>query len=268
MDAKDTNPKPEKDEIDDILEKALEGVDDKLNLTADESVDEEKLAPELEKEYEEFMKSLNKDGVMGDDAGMNEFSNLMANLLSGLKNDPDLAKNGKAGEGASNPDKGASEDELKNVFSKLLGGNQKDGNFDDIAQKLLKEFMDKEILLEPLQEAEKNYTQYLQEKKKGSTVSETDKKNFEAQLDCIKELLIILQTNPTDKDKMINIFEKMHDYGSPPEGILNPLSNIPGMPMPDGNPSTAGMQQPEMDAMMGNFEKMMSGPNAENCNIF
>ena len=39
------NKKPDiiedaKDEIDDILEKALEGADDKLNLTADESIDE------------------------------------------------------------------------------------------------------------------------------------------------------------------------------------------------------------------------------------
>jgi len=244
--------KQEKDEFDDILEKALEGADDKLNLTADESIDDEKLAPELEKEYEAFMKDLNKEANLGDENTVNELSSFMANLLSGLKNDPDMKD-----VGANKMD----ENQIKEAFSKMMSNEGSDNNIDDVAQKLLKEFMDKDILQEPLQEAEKNYLCYLQEK--GNTLNETDKKNYEAQLACVRELLETLDKTPDNKDKMIEIFEKMHDYGLQPEGVLNPLSKIPGMP----SQMTQNFGPQDPNEMIGNLEKMM-GQNGEGCNIF
>ena len=204
------------------------------------------------------MKSLNQEGGFGDESTVNDFSNLMANLLTGLKNDPDLLSEDPTKPKTAGDEKFDDKD-LKNTFSKMMGDTNST-NFDDIAQKLLKEFMDKDILMEPLQEAEKNYVVFLKEK--DSSLKENDKKNYVAQLNCIQELIIVLNQEPNNKDKMINLFEKMHDFGTPPEGILNPLNKIPGMPT--GNPSFEG---PEQEEIMGNFEKMMN-QNPENCNIF
>jgi len=178
---------------------------------------------------------------------MNQFAKMMGNLLNGMKLDDNADPN--------NPEQGGqADDQLKSILKNLMG-NVENENFDSMAQGFLREFMDKDILQEPLEEAKKNYESYLAEK--GNELNETDKKNYTEQYNCILQLLEIIEKEPQDKEKMINIFEKMHDYGMPPEGILNPLSKA-GFP---GNLNT-GQNGPS------NMSQEDMAKQLENCNIF
>ena len=138
--------------------------------------------------------------------------------------------------------------------------NMNNGDFDSVAQNLLKEFMDKDILQDPLDEAKKNYEDYF--KKNENTIDPKELVRFKDQYNCILELLQVLEKDAQNKDKMIGIFEKMHDYGLPPEGILNPLTKIQQGSNPGGMPGMGGL--PNVGGMPGG----MPGMNPNDCNIF
>jgi len=225
------------------------------------------------------MDSLNKE--TGNEKGVEGLSQMMANLFNGLKTEANANKD------PTNPNSGQApninESEMKDMFSKLLSPDgDANGDFDDLAQKLLKEFMDKDVLTEPLQEAEKSYVEYLA--KHEGKMDPIDKKRYEDQLDCVRQLLLVLEKEPENKEKMISLFEKMHDYGVPPEGILNPLDKlgaVPGMPGMAGMPNMTGMPgMPNMPGMAGmpgmqdgmpaDMKNMMDQAmnNPDKCNIF
>ncbi len=67
--------------------------------------------------------------------------------------------------------------------------------------------MDKDILEEPLKDAKQNYEKVLGEDK--DKLSKEDFDRYTLQLNCINEIMDLLKTNPNDKDKMIEKFEKM-----------------------------------------------------------
>jgi hypothetical protein len=54
---------------------------DKLNITGGDK-DDDVFDPEIQKEYENFMKQMNTEGY--EHEGMESFSNLMTNLLSNI----------------------------------------------------------------------------------------------------------------------------------------------------------------------------------------
>jgi peroxin-19 len=275
MDSSDNNnnkqpvPKPAatvEDELD-ILDKALEGTDDPLNLTADESVDDGEIDPKVEEELNNIFKGMSSGGDTGN-PGIDGIAQMMSKILGEFK-DPTNADPNNPNPNNANP----GEKELTDMFEKLLGGGGKPGeggDFDGMAQQLLKQFMDKDVLFEPLQEAEKSYVEYLE--KNGTTISADDKKRFEAQLNCVKELIQTLDKEPDNKDKMITLFEQMHDHGDTPPGVLNPLNKMggfPGMPMPGmaaGMPSGMG-GMPGMPGM-GSPEDMKKMMGEDQCNIF
>lgn len=146
---------------------------------------------------------------------------------------------------------------MKQMLDGMMKGIDGD-DFDSLAQNLLKGFMDKEILYQPLQEAEQNYLTYFKDNE--GKISESDQKNYDGQLECVRELIKTLEDTPDDKDKMITTFERMHEHGMPPEGVLKPLNGIPGL---DGNDPTLGGGNQGMPGMPG-----MDPKDMQNCNIF
>jgi len=207
---------------------------------------------------------LNQEGGPGEDDAMNQFSNLMSNLLSGMKLDEGTGEPGNADPNA--------DAQLKGLLEGLMKGAG-DDNFDSMAQNFLREFMDKDILQEPLLEAKKNYETYLDANKE--KLNETDKTNYNEQYNCINKLLEVIEKEPENKEQMINIFEKMHDYGMPPEGILNPLSKVPfpGNPgmfpgAPAGGFPQGGFPQGGVPNMPPNMSPEDMAKQMENCNIF
>jgi peroxin-19 len=258
MENKDGDKKPE-EIVDDLLDQALEGFEDenKLNLTNNDTEKDEEEDPELEKEYQAFLKSLNQEGGPTEDDAMGQFSNLMSNLLSGMKLDEGT---GEPGNGDPNADA-----QLKGLLEGLMKGAG-DDNFDSMAQNFLREFMDKDILQEPLLEAKKNYETYLDANKE--KLNETDKTNYNEQYNCINKLLEVIEKEPENKEQMINIFEKMHDYGMPPEGILNPLSKVPFPGNQNFAGAPSGFPQGGAPNMPPNMSPEDMAKQMENCNIF
>lgn len=82
--------------------------------------------------------------------------------------------------------------------------------------------MDKGLLYEPLVEARENYDEYF--KKQEGVIGKEDEVRFRKQYEILNEIIGILDNSPEKKDKLIELFEKMQELGSPPEGIASTAS--------------------------------------------
>lgn len=220
---------------DDILEQALEDFEkeEKLNLTTDDKDRDEAEDPEIEKEFENFMKGLGQSGQGSEEDAMKQLSSLMAGLMNEMKSGENNGEEGPAGPTGAN---------FAKMFEGLMGSLD-GGDMDSATNMFLEGVMEKDLLQEPLTEAKKHYETYLEENK--GKLTETESKNYTEQYNCITQLIEVLDTEPNNKPKMIGLFEKMHEYGSLPPGILNPFeSQIPsgqGFPgAPGGFPGAPG----------------------------
>lgn len=79
--------------------------------------------------------------------------------------------------------------------------------------------MKKDLLYEPLVESNKNYEEFF--KKQEGKIAEQDLQRFKKQHEVIRQILRVLDETPEDKKKLIDLFEKMQDYGQPPAGIAS-----------------------------------------------
>ena len=167
--------------------------------------------------------------------------------------------NGVADPNAEGGQGEAPEARLKSMLENLVKGED-DKTFELVAQNLLQEFIDKDVLQEPLLDAKRSYERYLEENK--AKLHDTDLHNYMLQYNCIIQLLDLLEKEPENKEKMMNIFEKMSYYGSSPEGILDPLQNVRG----DFN--TLGQANGFSNGLSGLFSPKNGQKPAGDCNIF
>ncbi|KAG0697528.1 Pex19 protein [Suillus ampliporus] len=118
---------------------------------------------------------------------------------------------------------GESEEELQGVLEAMMG-----------------QLMGKDVLYEPLKELSDKFPDYL--KTHATTMSPEDKKRYDAQIICMKQLLEIFESEGyTDDDdktrtKIVDLMGELQKHGSPPEEIMGPLP--PGFNMgADGMPN-------------------------------
>ncbi|KRX06812.1 hypothetical protein PPERSA_11457 [Pseudocohnilembus persalinus] len=261
------NKKQQEDEEDDDLDQGLDDFDDdkKLDVTLSEKdpQDDEDFDPQTDKEFQEFMKQM-KDGLgLGEDEqGLGDVGGMVSQLLQGLSGQQQEGQN-KQGNN-NNKDNNKSDDMFKNF--------DQNGDFmDQLADNLLKEFMDKDILLEPLKDAKENYSKYLEENE--GKIDEKDYDKYVNQLACIDEILEIIDKDPNNKQDMIAKFEKMQEFGTPPPELLASWKNSPFQAFAQmaGQQKQEGQQQQEQG---GNpFEQMFKqqgGGDGQqpDCNIF
>ena len=118
------------DETEIIDENLMDGLADemeqKLNLTAGERDKDEELDPEMDKMFEKFMTGLQQDPEGG--AAFKEMNDMMKNMFAG-QGFPDGMDSGPEGE------------------------DPEGEKYDKMTDMLLYQFMDKDILYEPLQSA-------------------------------------------------------------------------------------------------------------------
>ena len=152
---------------------------------------------------------------------------LFSDFMSKIQNDPETANQfesmGKMfeqvfqGEGAG--DEGDAAENLKKMMGGFMDGEGEGAeggeNFDKMTDALLSQFMEKDLLYEPLVTAKKEIILTLEKCEKGETViDEKDKNQMTEQLTCVTELVDLFDQNSTDKEKMIGIFERMNNVGS------------------------------------------------------
>ncbi|CAD8057096.1 unnamed protein product [Paramecium sonneborni] len=191
------------DDIMDDIAEALDG-DHKLNLTADQNDDEDEA---INKECENFLNSLKGEGTQNveTDQLLKQFQGMMGNILEGI-----------------NPNNQEQQKAFQETFEKLEQAPQ----FDELADKMLLQFMDKDVLEQPMKETYEAYNKFISENK--NKLNEEELKKFEKQKDCVEKIIDQLNTNPNDKEKLIQLFENMQAEGDPPQEVFggneNPLN--------------------------------------------
>ncbi|KAL4468177.1 hypothetical protein ABPG72_017158 [Tetrahymena utriculariae] len=235
--------------------------DDPLNITHDErsQQDEDDTDPNMKQEYEQFMKEMGEDGGKG----MQFMNTIIGQMFQGMNlnvpgeaQQPGNAQNqqGNQFQGGQMPDLNA----FQNKFGDMFKNFEDNPEYDALANHLLQEFMDKDILEEPLVDSQKKYKEYLEQNKDKLTAE--DKERYEKQQKCIDEILEIVQKESNNKDKMIAKFEEMQEYGQPPEPLVNAFG---------GESPFAAFTQPQQQQQPGNqgMPNMMGG-DPQDCNIF
>lgn len=203
--------------------------------------------PELEKEFNDFMKSLQSGG---EDNSINQLTNMMGELFKNM--------GGPTAE--SEEQKGDADPEVSKKLNDIFTKFEKAPQFDNFANKLLHDFMDKEILEEPLKDAKKSYETYLTEQSEKLGKEEVER--FRNQEKCIDELITTLDKEPNNKDKLISLFEKMQEFGAPPEEITKNIEK--------DNPFKMFQNMQEMggDHSTQNSEGLPPNMNMDNCRLF
>ena len=164
-----------------FLDDCLQETNQKLNLTADEKDDLEDIDDEeIEKEYEEFMRNMSQN------AQVNDFMGQLSQLMESSIN-----IDGNSQEGLGN----------------FLGGIDESADFDMFADNLIGQFIEKEVIYEPLKEAKQKVEEHIA-------------KNPENQSDKNLKILTILNNilstldkddykSPENREKVMKLFEDL-----------------------------------------------------------
>ncbi|KIK76007.1 hypothetical protein PAXRUDRAFT_835492, partial [Paxillus rubicundulus Ve08.2h10] len=125
----------------------------------------------------------------------------------------------------------AGADALGSLLSQLgdLEGGMPEGEeqLQGVLEAMMGQLMGKDVLYEPLKELYDKFPGYLTEHS-GDTSPE-DKKRFDAQILCIKQLLDVFEArdyrdeDAEAREKIMELMGELQDYGSPPEEIMGPL---------------------------------------------
>jgi len=222
--------KDSKDEemIDDkLLDGMADDLEQKLNLTGGERTNEDDLGPEMDQYFENFMQKLQQEGGP-EGAGFN------------FKDMNDMMKNMFNGAGMEGEDDGMDETE--------------DGKkLDKMTDMLLEQFMDKEVLYEPLKSAKTELTTNIE--KEG--VDPKDKETMKAQLKLIEDIIETFDKDPTNKAKLISQFEEMNKVGS--------FFDIISKYSPQQSNKKDAFE--ELNNMMGGGANPFSKPGQEECRL-
>lgn len=172
------------DEDLDLINECVAKSNNKLNISVDEKEELNNLDDEaIEKEFNDFMKNINKNNSA--DEFLNEISKIM-----------------EKGVGEQDPN--------------FLKGFD-DNNFDNFSKNLLYQFVNKDVIYEPLKEAKKKIEELLENNK-------NDKKNEnEEKLKLINDIILLLDKNSNDekiKEDIITKFEELNDKGGLPDQIV------------------------------------------------
>ncbi|KAM3131210.1 hypothetical protein pb186bvf_016668 [Paramecium bursaria] len=177
----------------DQLEEALSN-EKKLNLTAD------KINPNDDEDEQE-------DDKDDDIEATQKLEGLMQNLLQGLGGDNEQTK------------------QFQNLLGQFKDPQNGEQNFDEMADKMLLQFMNKDLLYEPLKESKENYAKVLANQE----LPQPQRQLYEKQAKCVDALLNQLELDPDNKQKLVQLFEEMQAAGDPPKEIFqgeNPFSML------------------------------------------
>ncbi|KAF9238220.1 Pex19 protein [Melanogaster broomeanus] len=140
----------------------------------------------------------------------------------------------------------AGADTFESLLSQLEGmgdlneAPESEEQLQGVLEAMMGQLMSKDILYEPLKELYDKFPGYLTEH--SGTISPEDKKRFDAQIICIKQVLDVFASkdyrdeDAKTREKIVELMGELQTHGSPPEEIMGPLP--PGFNMgTDGLPN-------------------------------
>jgi hypothetical protein len=140
----------------------------------------------MDKHFEEFMNKLQQDPEGA--AAFKEMKDMMGSLFGGM--------GGMGMGGMPGMPTGA--------------GEEDDKKLDSMTDMLLEQFLDKDILMEPLQSAKSELSVNVTK----PDIEAADKEKMQAQLNIIDQLIETFEKEPENKKKLIALFEEMNKVGS------------------------------------------------------
>ncbi|KAI0666461.1 Pex19 protein family-domain-containing protein [Trametes maxima] len=138
-------------------------------------------------------------------------------------------------------------DAMADLFSRMAGdADSVEGEEDlkGLLENMMSQLMSKEVLYEPLKELHDKFPSYLQDN--AAKLSAADKSRYESQRAVVAQIVATFEDasysddDPEKSLKVIELMQKMQDYGSPPSEIMGPLPpgfdlGADGLPqLPDG----------------------------------
>jgi peroxin-19 len=81
--------------------------------------------------------------------------------------------------------------------------------------------MNKELLYAPLVECRDNYNSFFEKEKTQGKIQESEMERFKKQYKIIDQIIVTLDNDPENKEKLMQLFEEMQEYGQPPAGIAS-----------------------------------------------
>lgn len=187
-----------KDETDDLLNDCLPS-NHKLNLTADEKDELDDLEdPINDAEYENFIRSLDTNEQA------KNLLNQLGNMFGGAQ--------GGAGQFSEPPGD-----------HPMFGAGFDQNNFEDMTNQMLGNFLQKDVIYEPLKEAKVKLEEYFSTEPK--TPAEQQKRDNDKKIYGLVNELIALFDKPDhdskeNKEVIMNKFEELHDLGGLPTEIM------------------------------------------------
>ncbi|KAI0644010.1 Pex19 protein family-domain-containing protein [Trametes meyenii] len=138
-------------------------------------------------------------------------------------------------------------DAMSDLFSRMAGdADSMEGEEDlkGLLENMMSQLMSKEVLYEPLKELHDKFPSYLEDN--AAKLSAADKSRYESQRTVVAQIVTTFEDasysddDPEKSLKIIELMQKMQDYGSPPSEIMGPLPpgfdlGADGLPqLPDG----------------------------------
>ena len=181
----------------DILDECLPPTS-KLNLTSDEKDELDDLNnPENEAEYEDFLNSLNQNEQTKN--LLSQFSNMF-----NFEGNPDLKNE-------------------QNPFLNFGNSTENNTNFDDMTNTMLDNFLQKDVIYEPLLEAKTKLGPLINREAKNDEEAKkiaNDKKIYGLVLELIDLFDKPDHTSKENKEIIMAKFEELHDLGGLPTEIM------------------------------------------------
>jgi len=134
---------------------------------------------------------------------------------------------------------------MQDMMAKLAAGLDGEGGDGEesglgIMEQMMEHLLAKDVLYPSLLEIQEKYPEYLEEH--GATLSKEDLQKYTEQEQVIKEICSTYEDDSMDSKtqvgKVMELMEKMQEYGAPPQEIIKALDVEVG---PDGMPSLGGL---------------------------
>ena len=260
----------EEDEDFDLTDELLNDVEkcrnSKLNLTEGEREDQdEDFGGEMNDMFQKVMGQFGEnmqnpgENQEGDMAGMMDNMTQMLQQMMGQDGgfDPKMM----------NPEEA----------EKMMGGNTEGGNMDAMADNLLRQLMDKQILYEPFSQAKVELKKYIEEKKDKLDPQLLDR--HEKQYVQISTILDLFDKEPDNKDQLMKEFDNLQKLGDFPAEQIEKNPGLTSFLPPKADSKEEDMKMPPN--MPPNFEQMFKmdpnqakeafdgkGVNDQDCCIF
>lgn len=230
---KEGAPMDEDEEVidEDMMDGLADDLEQKLNLTGGERTVDDELGPEMDKYFENFMEKLQGAAGEGGAEGGPAFGDvkkMMDNLL------------GEGGSGGA----------LDGAFGE---GTDDEAGLDKMTDALLGQFMQKDILYEPIQAARKELSQAIEKPE----TEEKDKEQMKSQIEAMDKILETFDKEPDNTEKLISLFEEVNKAGSFME-IISKYS-------PEHAPGMKGLEG--LFGGMGPMGGMPGGDGQEECKL-